>query len=89
MEDIVVKNGLQQWALTHGYRNCQPVRYRPSPTPQHEEQTLMMEAACASETLVYSNETARHYIPERCHLQTLEVFIQEERSSYCLVGCVK
>jgi tRNA1(Val) A37 N6-methylase TrmN6 len=30
---------------------------------------LMMEAICASETSVYSNETTRHYIPEDSKLQ--------------------
>jgi hypothetical protein len=31
--------------------------------------TLMMEAVCTSETLVYFNETMRRYIPEDCRLQ--------------------
>jgi hypothetical protein len=30
---------------------------------------LMMEAICASETSVYSNETTRHYIPEDSKLK--------------------
>jgi hypothetical protein len=34
----------------------------------------MMEAVCASETLVYSYEATRRYIPEMCHIQILSQF---------------
>jgi hypothetical protein len=32
--------------------------------------TLMMEAVCISEMLVYFKGSTQHYIPEGCHLHT-------------------
>jgi hypothetical protein len=40
---------------------------------------MMMDAACTSETSVYSNKTWR-YIPEGCRLQDVNMFCSERRT---------